>query len=44
MIVLLLLIGYATTVAVIIIAVLEAKRMDRGEASLLSRKKALKNQ
>ena len=43
MIVLLVIIGYATTAAVIIIAILEARRMDRGKHSLLNRKTSPEN-
>jgi hypothetical protein len=44
MIVLLVIIGCATTLAVIVIAVLEARRMDQGRGSVLSRKSPPENQ
>jgi hypothetical protein len=37
MMVLLVIIGYATTIAVIIIAIVESHRMDKGKHSLLDR-------
>ncbi len=44
MIVLLVIIGCATTLAVIVIAVLEVRRMDQGRDSLLNRKEPPENQ
>jgi len=44
MMVLLVIIGYATTIAVIVVAIVESYRMDRGKHSLLDHKPPKNNE